>query len=268
VPRELAVIGVPFHAGRRAGGLAQGPEAIIGEVGARAAWVEDPREVEHEAARIFSITSALAGLVSQAVTTGRFPLVVTGNCNAALGVTAGMRPADVGIVWFDAHGDFNTPDTSTSGFFDGTALATVTGGCWRAMASSVPGFAPVPEASVVLAGVRDTDPLEQERLDASAITVVPPGAALEPALDALAGRCEVVYLHVDVDVLDPSVAAMNQYAAPGGLTLEALVDAIGAVAARLPVGAASVSAFNPEVDGTSAARTAAAEIMRAVAAAA
>jgi len=266
VARELAVIGVPFHAGRRAGGLARGPEAIIGEVGARAAWVEDPRDVEHEAARIFAITSELAGLVSQAMASGRFPLVVTGNCNASLGVTAGMRPADVGIVWFDAHGDFNTPDTSTSGFFDGTALATVTGGCWKAMAESIPGFVAVPELSVVLAGVRDTDPLEQERLDASGITVVPPGAPLAPALDALAGRCEVVYLHVDVDVLDPSVAPMNQYPAPGGLALDELVEAVRTVAARLPVGAASVSAFNPEVDATGAARAAAAEIMRAVAA--
>src|SRR2546423_812884 len=83
-----------------------------------------------------------------------------------------------------------------------------TGGCWRAMAESIPGFAAVPESSVVLAGVRDTAPLEQERLDASDIMVVPPGAPLAAALDALAGRCEVVYLHVDVDVLDPSVAPM------------------------------------------------------------
>ena len=72
----------------------------------------------------------------------RFPLVLAGNCNAAVGVVAGLGPG-AAVLWCDAHADFNTPETTTGGFLDGMGLATVTGRCWTSMAARVPGFVPV-----------------------------------------------------------------------------------------------------------------------------
>ena len=61
------------------------------------------------------------------------------------------------VLWFDAHGDFNTPETTTSGFLDGMALAAVTGRCWTGLTRAIPGFTPVPESNVTAIGVRDLD---------------------------------------------------------------------------------------------------------------
>src|SRR5207253_2124442 len=72
--------------------------------------------------------------------------------------------ADVGVAWLDAHGDFHTPETTTSGFVDGMALAVAAGQCWRALAAAVPGFEPVLAGRVVHVGGRDFDPGKRDRL--------------------------------------------------------------------------------------------------------
>src|SRR5206468_12877100 len=92
---------------------------------------------------------------------GRFPVVLSGNCGASLGVVGGLMQArggaaarPLGVVWMDAHGDFNTPDTSASGFLDGMSLAALVGRCWRALTLVTPGVA-VPEHHVLHLGGRD-----------------------------------------------------------------------------------------------------------------
>jgi arginase family enzyme len=81
-----------------------------------------------------------------------FPLVLAGNCNTAVGTLSGADPEGLGVVWFDAHGDFNTPETTTTGFIDGMGLAIAVGHCWKAMARGVSGFSPVLEENVVIGG--------------------------------------------------------------------------------------------------------------------
>jgi len=78
----------------------------------------------------------------------------------------------VGIVWFDAHADFNTPETTNSGFLDGMGLAIAVGHCWRSLSRTVEGFRPVREGNVVLVGGRGASPAEKERLSRSGETVV------------------------------------------------------------------------------------------------
>jgi arginase len=128
------------------------------------------------------------------------------------------------VVWFDAHADFNTAETTTSGFTDGMGLAVAVGHCWQKMAEGVPGFSPVAEEDVLLAGVRDAQPAEEDRLAASRVTVV--GAdrigreglrVLAAALDGLRLRAGRVYVHLDLDVLDPAKAGRaNEFAPEGG----------------------------------------------------
>src|SRR5262249_19886505 len=150
---------------------------------------------------------------------GALPLVLSGNCNAAVGVLAGLQPTRPAVVWFDAHGDYNTPETTVSGFLDGMALAIATGRCWRSLASTVPGFEPSGEDQVALVGARDVDAGEAEILEKSAVRRIRVAevrsagveAAFGPALAALESRSDSIYLHLDLDVLDPDEAPANPY---------------------------------------------------------
>jgi arginase len=160
------------------------------------------------------------------------------------------------VVWFDAHADFETPETTTSGFLDGTGLATLTGRCWRALARSVPGFAPVPGSRVVLVGARDVSRAERAALAEAGVTWLPPDvlqgsapAALARALDALAARgVRRAYVHVDLDVHDPADAPANGYQPPGGLAPAAVRAAVQSVRDRFEVAAAAITAYDPSCD--------------------
>src|SRR4029453_5177306 len=89
-----------------------------------------------------------------------------GNCGpAALGVLGGLGAADTAVVWLDAHADFNTPETSPSGFLDGMAAATAVGHCWRGLAKAFHNLEALPEEQLVQVGVRAVDPEERRRLD-------------------------------------------------------------------------------------------------------
>jgi arginase family enzyme len=108
--------------------------------------------------------------------------------------------------------DFNTPQSSASGFFPGMSLAVVTGHCHQRLWASLGDRPPIPEELAVLAGVRSlSPPAEARRLSESAVRVVGwkdgmPDGDLATALDELAGQADAVYLHIDNDAFDPQIA--------------------------------------------------------------
>src|SRR5215211_3578381 len=116
--------------------------------------IDTPDPNDPEIVRIAEGDRRLARRVHAAHEGGAFPLVLAGNCNSCLGTVAGVGP--VGVVWFDAHADFDTPDRSL-GFFDGMGLAILTGNGWELLRRTIPGFTPVDERDVVLVGVRDLE---------------------------------------------------------------------------------------------------------------
>ena len=118
------------------------------------------------------------------------------------------------MVWLDAHGDFNTPVISTSGYIGGMAISMLTDRTPELFDDEL-GLRPVPEASVVLADARDLDPAERDALTASQVRRVPADpAAITSALDGLGGT--PVYLHLDVDVIDSANSpACASHRAPG-----------------------------------------------------
>lgn len=193
----------------------------------------------------------MAKRVEEAVRAGHFPLVLAGNCGAALGVTAGLE-GRIGTVWFDAHGDFNTPDTSPSGFLDGMGLATLTGQCWHSLANSIPGFRSIDSTRVVHVGGRDFGAAEEKALHASGVCVVPPGFSprvFESSLISLLTHADQVYVHIDLDVLDKDeVGFANTYAVSGGLSLKELEDALAQIKRLLPIGAVTFASYDPSVD--------------------
>ncbi len=258
---------VPYDSGHRGLRMGAGPEHLLEsglgealEAGGRRVRSETLRpagDPPAEVATAFELDGLLSRRVRSAVSEGAFPLVLSGNCNASLGTLAGVGPQGLGVVWFDAHADFNTPETTTTGFTDGMGLAIAVGHCWREMARGVPGFVAVPEENVVLAGTRDLEPAERERLDASRIG--PVGAdrigeqglrrALAEALDALGDRVERVYVHLDLDVLDAErVGKANGFAPGGGLNAEELEAALGMVRERFAVAACGIASYDPAFD--------------------
>jgi arginase len=282
MPRRLSLICHPFHNGLEGVDMGAGPLRLLADADLRTeleaqGWtvrsesVETPDATDPEIVRIAEADRGLARCVRAAAAEGAFPLVLAGNCNSCLGTAAGLghaTAAPLGAVWFDAHADFDTPDRSL-GFFDGMGLAILTGNGWELLRGTIDGFEPVDEGNVVLAGVRDLEEHQRAPLAASALQVVPGREAAGPeygaALDALAQRVASAYLHVDLDVLDPSEGRANRFAADGGLTVPELQRAIALAFERLPVAAAAVTAWDPSLDTDGRMARAASEVIRTIA---
>lgn len=212
-----------------------------------------------EIASAFALAESLAEAVRSARRQHAFPLVLSGNCNSCLGTIAGLadppaRAPNIGVAWFDAHADFNTPETSESGFLDGMALATLAGDCWGLLASGIRGFAPVPLARVALVGARELDRLEATRTRERSLTMIPASGAaadVEATVNDCWAGADELYIHIDLDVLDPTEGRANSFATPGGLSLAGLRSTLSAMAAVRTIGAAAISAYDPgdDVDG-------------------
>jgi arginase len=257
---RIALITAPYNLGHEGVGVGAGPDRLLDEGAAetleeaghevQVVRVEPQAESTNEIGAAFEIVRRVSEAVSRAVENGAFPIVLSGNCFSSIGIVAGLD-RDVGVVWLDAHPDFNTPDGSLSGFADGMGLSILTGTSWKTLRETVPGYRAVPEANVVLVGIRDIDAGEKERLSSSEIQVVEPAGAteaIEPAIGRLRERVEDVYLHVDLDVLDTSEGIVNEYSAPDGLTADAVERVVGAVTGGLAVRAAALTAYSPATD--------------------
>ncbi len=157
------------------------------------------------------------------------------------------RP-DAKVLWLDAHGDFNTPDTSPSGYLGGMSLA---GACGRWDAGLVPDRAD--PAKVVLAGVRALDPPEREALEAGSVTVI--GASPVETLVAVSNALDraPVYVHLDLDVIDPEEMPA-QFPEPEGLAAEKLFDVLEAVAETSELVGLEVTCFESPDDPEERAR--------------
>ncbi|HET7232560.1 MAG TPA: arginase family protein [Longimicrobium sp.] len=259
----IDLIQVPYDSGHRNARMGAGPGHLVanGAIGRLREAGAEVRETaiglepgfSAEVRATFDLARATAFAVRVARGRGSLPVVLAGNCISAVGTLAALPHPGTGVVWLDAHGDLNTPETTTSGMVDGTALSTVLGRCWTALAGRVDGFTAVPEEHVLLAGARDLDPPEQYYLERSRVLVAGPStvhdrAALAERLDALASRVDGVYLHVDMDVHDPAEGRANAFAAPGGLSAEEVRWLIREVAARVPIRAAALTAYDPAYD--------------------
>ncbi|HBS75003.1 MAG: arginase [Microbacterium sp.] len=234
----------------RAMQLVDGAAAIAGDL-PRASCT--PLEVPLEAGeslgsgvrRLSSLVRVREALERELADGSEPTIVVGGDCGVALGAVSAIASSDLALVWFDAHADLNTPESSPSGAFGGMVL--------RALLGDAPARLALPTGTittdrVVLAGSRDLDPAEVDFLAGSAIRTLAPDAFAEPARfgEAVAATGATrVHIHVDLDVLDPAAMSGVSQPVPFGPSVAEVVAAIRAVREVLPCAGATLTGFSP-----------------------
>ena len=245
-PKSVAVIGAALDLGSGRRGVDMGPSAIRyagldarlqqlglevvdrGNVGtAVAEAVAEGDERLRYVESILKTCAHIADLVAQASEQGHMPLVLGGDHSVALGTLGGLARVHGpgGVLWLDAHGDLNGPETTPSGNVHGMALSAALGLAGPAFTRDAWPLPAVLPSRVALVGVRSLDPGEREllgRLEAKVFTmdqldrvgVVP---VMKEALEHVAGG-NFVHLSLDMDVLDPDVAPGVGTPVRGGLS--------------------------------------------------
>ncbi|NOZ51292.1 MAG: arginase family protein [Chloroflexi bacterium] len=194
--------------------------------------------------RMSVIHKELMTAVATAVTQGRRPVSFAGDCCSTLAVAAGLQRRGLAptLLWLDAHGDFNTWETSPGGFLGGMPLAMLVGRGEQRMSEAV-GLQPWPETKVILSDARDLDPGEREAVAGSNILHLPHITQIPGHLPA-----GPLWVHFDVDVINPLDAPAMKYRAPGGPRAAALQALFTRLAASGNIVAVSVSAWDPALD--------------------
>jgi arginase len=195
--------------------------------------------------RMSILHEAIAREVKKSIGAGRLPVSIAGDCCTAIGVASGLQRAGVNpfLIWFDAHGDFNTWDTTPSGFLGGMPLAMLAGLGEQTMPQAV-GLQPFSQDRIVLTDGRDLDPGEKELVESSRlIHLVDPESLYDYPFPE-----SPMYIHFDTDLINPLDAPAMSYAAKGGPRASELEDIFRFLAKAPQVVAISLSAWNPKLD--------------------
>ncbi len=196
--------------------------------------------------RIAPLHATIADKVAAALARGDRPVSLAGDCCAALGVMAGLQRAGISptLLWLDAHGDFNTWETTPSDFLGGMPLAMAVGLGEQRMLDQL-GMQPWPEDGVILADGRDLDPGERGLVEQSAVRHERSLAGLLTPGGLPDGP---IYVHYDTDVIDASDAPAMNYPTSGGPKAAGIEQLFRALAASGRVVAISVSLWAPRLD--------------------
>ncbi len=266
---ELQVVSVPYRYDEPRDGLGRGPGALLAAVllrRLRAAGLavaeptesqlpEDERVSGPIAVNIGRLGSHTAERIAEARKDANPVLVLAGDDTAAVGVISGLQRAHgvatpIGLVWLDAHGDFNTPETTYSGILAGmpvAILAGLAGPLWRDAAGLQ---APLSTDRILIAGVRELDEKEETLLRSTDVRLLMAdemrnGSAFAVAVNRLASQVAVLALHIDLDVLDPSLVPSASTPSRHGLTIAHAAELVGDVLATGKTAVVTVAGLNP-----------------------
>ncbi|QQE78918.1 arginase family protein [Alicyclobacillus sp. SO9] len=259
---EVEILTVPYDSGYKNIRMGRGPSYLVenGLVeqiknrGHRVFFdsIENDSDFTPEISNSFRLNELLSERVRQCVLQKRFPFILSGNCNSCVGIIAGLG-SEIGIIWLDNHADMNTPETTTSGFLDGMGLAMSLGLCWRSMCTAIEGFAPIEGNKTIHIGSRNISDKETENFIKTNTTLIESkqireqtADILTPALESLIKKVHKVYLHLDIDVFDPSVAKANSYQEKDGLTLEDVIHIIRKIKKRFIISACTIVSYDPK----------------------
>jgi arginase len=220
---------------------ATGAYELMGEATIAEPEFPEERRLDEPTDNLGLIGGEIAAAVAEGRRAGKPVLVVGGNCAAVPGVIGGLQEAHgptarIGLVWFDAHGDFNTPRTTLSGMLGGMPVAVSAGLAyprWRELSRQP---SPLPTDRIVMVDVRNLDPPEEQLIRATDVVIAAPavgfpGVDLTQAVQDLADRCDLIYLHIDSDILDERYVPNHHTREPNGPSMEQVLDAIETVMA-------------------------------------
>ncbi len=202
-----------------------------------------------------------ADIVAKNEREGYFTVGLLATCPSMPGLVAGLQhsgrtaqPIRIGMLWLDAHPDINTPETTRSGSLGGMPVAVATGRALQRMRLDAKLDPALPDEHVVMAGVRLTDPLEQEIVDASKIQQLTVddlrngSPAVFAQLDRLSRLVDKIYVHIDMDVLDPAEVMGHGNKVPNGPSSVQLATLFEAIFRRYPKASAIGFATIPTTD--------------------
>lgn len=278
---RVTLVKQPYHGSRNVPELSRNPDYLEegGLVGvlrdsevrvAPVATVKLTDEEEREYGewhRLGLANGHLADIVAANEKGGLLSIGLLANCNALLGMLGGYQssgelgdPRTVGLVWVDAHGDFNTPETTLSGMLGGMPVAVSAGLALERLRKESHLDLPISVEHIVMAAVRDTDPEEQELLEAHRIAMLSTqdlrdrSEALRAQMERLSDLTDLIYVHVDMDVLDPVEVPGHGLTVPGGPTSQELSEALTEIF-RYPkvagLGIASTPSYEDDPGGVS-----------------
>lgn len=263
--KSITLILSPYHVGSYGQGVGAGPDRIldnglistIEKLGVKI-HVEEIQSVEEfngEIGKSFELLRRTAQIVCRAVFTHSFPIILSGNCMASVGVAAGLGIDEPGCVWFDAHDDYHTPDTMMSGYLDSTGVSMMSGESFKALIATVPGHRPFDLSQFIFCGIRDVTEVERRRVEEGRMNAVWGSTTEKVEFAKELGRAldrrpiNTAMIHLDLDVLDDSLGKVNKFSAPGGLFEDDLHGCLQTIAAKtLPV-SLTVASFDPSLDG-------------------
>ena len=265
----IQIVTVPYRYDELNDGLGRGPHALL-NAGLRQRLKSIGIETDEPVDATLSDEERVAGKL--AINIGRLGsdtaekiasvachndpiLVLAGDDTAAIGVVSGLQRvhgagANIGLVWLDAHADFNTPETSFSGILAGMPVAIIAGlagPLWREAAQLQTTLA---TDKLLIAGVRDTDEKEEVLLRSTDVRVITArevrsGTTFENAIDRFAINVDFIALHIDLDLLDPSLVPSASTPSPEGLTIKQAARMIKYVIATGKTAVVTIAGLNP-----------------------
>lgn len=275
---DIAIIGVPADLGGNRRGTDMGPSALryarladrlralrhnVVDLGNVNVPVPESRTPGDEKRKYFADISRLwqelADTIAEQCRHGCLPLVLGGDHSLSVGTVAGVARnyPDLGIIWLDAHGDLNDPETTLTGNVHGMSLAAIIGKTTADFLEALPSGLPLDPQRVVIVGVRDLDPAEKAKIRAANLAVFTMKDIDEQGIGdvirrswqiATNGGTGHVHISFDADVLDPDLAGGVGTPVPGGLTFREAHLAMELLAEAGRIVSVEVSEVNPILD--------------------
>jgi arginase len=275
--KSIGVIGIPQNVGWKGEGLDEGPAALrkaglvrqlsqvaeaiadLGDVKANLPPRDDTNPKLLNPYQVVAVCKAVAPRVRSACEQGYFPLILGAEDSVIMGIVEGLQQGlgeTIGLIYLDAHGDFNTPETTPSGLIGGMDVAMLAGH-GPDLLTNIFGHKPqLHEEQIAIYGARDLDPPEREMLKESKVHLytmdkireLGPERAMKEATEKLLRAARRIYIHIDIDVLDPSEIGATQLPVPGGLGLIECSNALRVVSQSGKLCGLAVMVFNAHKD--------------------
>ncbi|TKX22443.1 arginase-like protein [Elsinoe australis] len=262
-PSSITVVFSPYHVGLRDHRVGDGPNRIfqlgvvqdLEQLGLQVHFKEIDRvdDFEGEIGRSFEVLRRTSTAITEIRKAGSFPIVLSGNCMATVGVACGLDVEHPSFIYFDAHNDMDTPSTNTNGYLDAMGLSMLGGHSFHKLIATVPGYRPLKYDKFVFCGLRDIDEEQRDTTKEAGPVVI--WGDIETKVDYPAELAKILdkskydsaLVHLDLDVLDQSLGKVNGYESPGGMFEDEVMACMDMVPQKAEPVSLTVCSFNPNL---------------------